>query len=169
MAELSSRDRLQPSLIDRLTDDEPEKKQESREKRVISRRRLREAVLRDLTWLFNTGNLASCRDLDGYPAVSRSVVNFGMPDLAGVTASKLDVTDLEKMLRQVVLDYEPRLLRHSLRIRAVTTEEMSLGAIAFEIEGELWGDPIPEQLYLRSDIDLETGEVEVHESTTGGR
>lgn len=33
MAELTPKDRLQPSLLDRLTDDEPDKTQESREKR----------------------------------------------------------------------------------------------------------------------------------------
>jgi type VI secretion system protein ImpF len=34
MAELTQKDRLQPSLLDRLTDDEPDKLQESREKRI---------------------------------------------------------------------------------------------------------------------------------------
>lgn len=31
MAELTSKERLQPSLLDRLTDDEPDKTQESRD------------------------------------------------------------------------------------------------------------------------------------------
>ena len=36
MAELTPKERLQPSLLDRLTDDEPEQQQESRDKRVLS-------------------------------------------------------------------------------------------------------------------------------------
>ena len=72
MAELTQQERLQPSLLDRLTDDEPEKKQESREKRVVSLRRLREGVLRDLAWLLNTSNLAVLEDLDRLSRMSRA-------------------------------------------------------------------------------------------------
>jgi len=61
MAELAPRERLQPSLLDRLTDDEPDQEVESRERRVLSVRGLREGVLRDLAWLLNTTNLLSCR------------------------------------------------------------------------------------------------------------
>ena len=50
MAELTTQDKLQPALLDRLTDDEPDAKVEARDKRVISMRRLRECVLRDLSW-----------------------------------------------------------------------------------------------------------------------
>jgi type VI secretion system protein ImpF len=53
MAELTPQERLQPSLLDRLTDEEPDQLQESREKRVLSMSRLRDFVLRDLAWLFN--------------------------------------------------------------------------------------------------------------------
>ena len=48
MAELTPSERLQPCLLDRLTDDHPEEVKESRDQRVVSMRRYREAVLRDL-------------------------------------------------------------------------------------------------------------------------
>ena len=58
MAEqLLPQDRLQPALLDRLTDDEPDKKQEPREARVLSKSRMRQSVLRDLAWLFNATRL----------------------------------------------------------------------------------------------------------------
>ena len=53
MAEALSRDRLYPSLLDRLLDDEPGKATEPRENRSATLARLRENVLRDLSWLFN--------------------------------------------------------------------------------------------------------------------
>jgi type VI secretion system protein ImpF len=83
MAELTPKERLQPSLLDRLTDNEPDKQQEAREKRVLSMRKLRESVQRDLAWLLNSGNLETVQDLDDYPLVSHSVINYGLPDLAG--------------------------------------------------------------------------------------
>ncbi|MHC4750853.1 MAG: type VI secretion system baseplate subunit TssE, partial [Planctomycetota bacterium] len=36
MAELTPMDRLQPCLLDRLTDDEPDVQKESRDQRVVS-------------------------------------------------------------------------------------------------------------------------------------
>ena len=64
MAEpLTPQDRLQPALLDRLTDDEPDKKLEPREHRVLSKSRLRQAVLRDLAWLFNATRLEADVDL----------------------------------------------------------------------------------------------------------
>jgi hypothetical protein len=50
-------EQLQPALLDRLTDEEPDKKLEPRRERVMSKRRMRDAVLRDLAWLFNTTRL----------------------------------------------------------------------------------------------------------------
>ena len=87
MPELVPKDRLQPSLLDRLTDDEPEVTVESRERRVLSMNDLRRSVIRDIEWLFNAGNLASVLDLSEHDLVADSVVNFGLPDLAGATAS----------------------------------------------------------------------------------
>ena len=34
-----------------------------------------------------------------------------------------------------------------------------------EIEGDLWAQPIPLQLYLKTEIDLESGQVKVEESS----
>mgnify|MGYP001825493711 CR=1 FL=1 len=99
MAELTPKERLQPSLLDRLTDDEPDKQQESRDKRVLSPRQLRKSVIRDLEWLLNAGDLASVRDISRYSHVIDSVLNFGLPDLAGKHVSGLQVASLERMLR----------------------------------------------------------------------
>ena len=40
--------------------------------------------------------------------------------------------------------------------------------LAFEIEGELWGQPLPTRLYLKSEIDLEDGSMTVIESSDPG-
>jgi type VI secretion system protein ImpF len=168
MAELTPKERLQPSLLDRLTDDEPEKRQESREKRVLSPSRLRESVRRDLSWLFNTVNLASTQPLDDYPEVEKSTLNFGLPDLAGRTASSIDKLALERLLRRAVWDFEPRLTRAAVKVKLIVDpDKMSHNAMCFSIEAELWAQPLPLRLFLRTDLDLETGEVSVTEMATG--
>ena len=82
MAELTPTERLQPSLLDRLTDEEPAQSSESRNRRVLSIQKLRESVLRDVAWLLNTTNLAESDLAERYPDVAKSVVNYGLPDLA---------------------------------------------------------------------------------------
>jgi type VI secretion system protein ImpF len=162
MAELTQKERLQPSLLDRLTDDEPHNRQESREKRVLSPARLRECVRRDLTWLLNTINLATLEKLDEYPEVARSVVNFGMPDMAGHTVSSVDIRALERMLVRVIWDFEPRLLKSSVKVKLFADEQkMNHNAMCFDIEAELWAQPLPLRLFLRTEIDLESGGVNV--------
>lgn len=166
MAELTPGERLQPSLLDRLTDDEPEQLQESRDKRVLSMTRLRDLVLRDLAWLFNADHPLSPPDMERYPLAARSVINFGIPPLAGLTIRILDLNMLENLLRQSILDFEPRILANSLRVRAnLSAVQAAHNAMTFEIEGELWGQPLPQQLYLKTEIDLESGKVKVEEET----
>jgi type VI secretion system protein ImpF len=166
MAELTPKERLQPSLLDRLTDQAPERREESREERVLSPRRLKASVIRDLEWLLNCCDLASVQDLAPYPLVAESVLNFGMPDLAGRNVSGLDVLTLEQALRRAILRFEPRILRQSLSIRAAVDEsQMSPNAIRFDIEGELWGSPLPQRLYLKTNVDLESGEIQVSETS----
>lgn len=165
MAELAPQERLQPSLLDRLTDEEADREQESRDKRVLSFQRLRESVLRDLSWLLNTGNLTQTTDLTNYPHVATSVLNYGMPELAGHIPSSTDVVRIEREVRQAIWNFEPRILRNTVKVRfSHNPEDMTHNALTFEIEGELWSQPIPEQLFLRTEIDLESGGVRIKTS-----
>lgn len=164
MAELASRDRLQPSLIDRLTDDEPDKGVESRERRVLSMRSLKQAVLRDLSWLLNTTNLECVQDLSAYAPVASSVVNYGMPDIAGRTASGLSLPEIERSIRQSIWDFEPRIIRKTVSVKAISgADKDGHNLVLFEVEGDLWAQPYPERLYLKTELDLEIGSVKVVE------
>ena len=164
MPGLTLQERLQPSLLDRLTDDAPQRRQESRSERVISMRQLRESVLRDLGWLLNTSNLTSVHDLSHFPQVAQSVLNYGVPDLTGLTVSSVDVVELERVIRQAVVRFEPRLLPHTVRVRVVASDEhMSHNALTFFIEAQLWAQPLPLQMFLKTEIDLELGHVKVVE------
>jgi type VI secretion system protein ImpF len=97
------------------------------------------------------------------------VLNYGIPDLAGQTISDLDTTALTQMIRQAILDFEPRLVRQSVQVRLVVDEgQMNHHALIFHIEADLWAQPLPLHLYLRTAVDLETGSVEVAEQNGKG-
>lgn len=162
MAELTQKERLQPSLLDRLADDAPDKVQEAREQRVLSLSKLRQAVLRDLVWLLNTASLDTHQNLDDCPFVSHSVLNFGIRDLVGTTLSSADLPDIQKQIRQAIWDFEPRILPESVQVKVSSADNvMNQNAMTFDIEGDLWAQPLPLRLYLRTELDLETGNMSI--------
>lgn len=164
MAELAPRERLQPSLLDRLTDEEPGKEAEPRERRVLSLRTLREGVLRDLAWLLNTTSLLSTIDVPKLPHLANSVLNYGVPGLSGNAISSLDLARLERAIRQAIWDFEPRLVRATVSVRALSGASTDHNKLTFEIEADMWAQPYPERLFLKTELDLERGAVTLVES-----
>lgn len=165
MAETLARDRLYPSLLDRLTDDEPDKQVEARDNRSASLGRLRESVLRDLNWLFNATQYSG--DLSDQPEVACSVINFGLPAVSGRPASSLELGELARALREVLLRFEPRLVPHTVRVFAEPHGDAAHNVISFRMEAQLWSQPIPLEIFMRTDMDLESGQTRVVEA--GGR
>jgi type VI secretion system protein ImpF len=165
MVEVGARDTLQPALLDRLTDHDPSRKTESRQERVIGRTQLRACVLRDLSWLFNTTNLASDAELASYPLVAQSTLNYGLAPLSGKLVSSLDIPRLERVLKDALLRFEPRILPRTLSVRGLALSEADThhNVVSFEIKGDLWGHPYPLELLLKTDVDLESGEIRIAE------
>ena len=161
-----SKEDLQPSLLDRLTDLRPDKTRESVSQQVLTHQQYKEAVIRDLAWLLNTVSLGSVVDLSPYPTVKRSVLNYGMPDISGHTSSSIDTERLQKELKRVIYEFEPRIIPNSLKVQVhVDPDVMTHNSLVFEIEGVVFGQPMPFPVLLRSELDLECGEFTVREDT----
>ncbi len=164
MAELSTSERLQPALLDRLIDDDPKNTQESRDRRILSMRQLRASVLRDLNWLLNTPCRPPDDEIYECPVVARSVLNYGMPSMAGLTASSTRAARIETWIREAVEAFEPRMVPGTLHVRVSSSDDQSAHrSLSFEISGEICPLPVPESLYVKTELDLETGHCEVRE------
>jgi len=162
MTDLTPQERLQPSLLDRLTDADPTNKSEPRERRVLSVQRLKEGVLRDLRWLLNTGYLETVEDLEPYPHARNSVLNYGLPDLSGANLAGMDTARLERVVREAIVRFEPRINAKTLKVSVVVDRDrMNQNALTFQIEGELWAQPTPLALFLKTVLDMESGDVDV--------
>ena len=161
---VDARNRLQPALLDRLTDDEPDQRKEAESHRVMSKAQLRQAVLRDLGALFNSVQPLASGEAT-YPMLADSVLNYGLPPLSGQLASKLDVSTLEDAIREAIVRFEPRILPSTLRVEAREAESVldTHNVIEFEIRGHLWSQPVPLEILLRTQLDLEAGQVEVRD------
>jgi type VI secretion system protein ImpF len=93
------------------------------------------------------------------------VVNYGLPDLTGVSVANMDSARLEKIVREAIVKFEPRINQRTLKVEVtVDRDRMHRNAMTFRIEGELWAQPAPLSLLLRTELDLETGNVDVRES-----
>jgi len=166
MPELTPLEKLQPCLLDRLTDDEPDKAEESRNQRVISQSRYKRGVLRDLEWLFNAS--AHLQEegrrqfkLSDFPEAYRSVINFGTRQLCGMLAPNMD--ELERQLAEAVQLFEPRIINHTLVVKATVERHL----VTMEITGELWANPVSEKLFIKTSIDLETGQCSLGDGGHG--
>ena len=151
--------RIHPCLLDRLQDDDSSNRVESRNARVVSLQTYRSGVLRDLTWLFSTSAHLPVEGtrpgtefrIGDFPEVARSVLNYGIRHLFGLTAP--DMTALEESLYDAICIFEPRIIKNTLSVRAVMENQI----VSFEIAGDLWANPIPEKLYIKTQIDIEAG------------
>lgn len=152
-------ERLQPSLLDRLTDPAPDRLNEDRKSRVIDVRRLREIVQRDLTWLLNTQNLDSEIDAEIYPNIATSVLNFGIREFAGEMSTRERALMIRKVIHDVILRYEPRIRPSSLKVDFEGNSDARSTVISFNIRAEMWAKPLPLELYLRSHVNVTTGEL----------
>jgi|ERR1051325_1683154 type VI secretion system protein ImpF len=156
MPELTVSEKLQPCLLDRLSDDDPKSSVESRMQRVISVQRYRQGVLRDLGWLFSaSAHLAhegkQSFSIEDFPLAQQSVINFGTRHLFGVTSPNL--RQIEKGLKEALFTFEPRIDRNTLKVRVGLQEQV----ISIEVEGDLWAKPMPEHLHIKTKLDIETG------------
>jgi type VI secretion system protein ImpF len=139
---------------------------ESTDFKSVSMRRLRDYVCRDLAALLNSASLDAVVDLASYPHVQSSVLNFGMPSLAGRTARTVDPQQIAATIEAAVRRFEPRLsaVRVSPEVGADGSETHVL---AFRIDAQLWGQPLPQQLVLRTSIDVDSGNVSLADSGGG--
>jgi type VI secretion system protein ImpF len=188
MAEPIPPELLQPCLLDRLTDDEPGRGEESRRERVVSYKKYRDGVLRDLEWLLNTegflrpeslGYLRQSRlrqfgrespeafpDLRDYPEAYHSVLNYGLKQFWGLSEREKD--RLQEELCDAIQSFEPRILPGSLKVEFLNPSEQPGGKentdridsnfVTLVIAGELWANPRPEELNVKTAIDLEIGQ-----------
>jgi type VI secretion system protein ImpF len=139
---------------------------EPAERRLLSRAMLRECVLRDLTWLFNSLSIEASLDLDPVPCVRASVLNFGMPSFAGRTISSIDPMQAAEQLRRAIELFEPRL--RAVRVRPtqpVHEARRDTGAVLeFTIDAELWGQPVAQHMEITTRIDTTNGQVSLRQT-----
>ncbi|AOM40271.1 type VI secretion system baseplate subunit TssE [Xenorhabdus hominickii] len=158
-ARITARDRMQPSLLDRLTDNEPDKKKETVNSHLLSHSALRKNVMRDLQWLLNSINREFNQDISSFPEIRRSTYNFGLTPLAGKNISDIEWSDIQSKVIEAIHIFEPRIIPDELQVNCISDMKSLLlyNVLSIEIKGFLWCIPWPIEFLFLSDIDLENG------------
>lgn len=154
-------DRLLPTLMDRLMDHAPQRKRDTAAELSITRKQLRQIVLRDLSWLLNATNAEGELPLEGFHHARASGLNFGLPAFSGKRVSNVKLSDLEQAIRRAIVQFEPRIMVQTLQVQASVASRTDAvhNVVIFEIRGHIWSQPYPVEMLLKSSIDLETGMV----------
>jgi type VI secretion system protein ImpF len=121
---------------------------------------LRATVLRELKWLLNTTNLAAVQDISTFPEVATSTLNYGLGDLTGRLLTRPGVHARAREMRQCIAAFEPRVVRGSLDVQPDTNRERT-HRIGFVIRGDLTAAAQALPVVFRSDVEIETGTVEL--------
>ena len=104
---------------------------------------------------------------DEWPVLRKHGLVPAMTPGAGTIANawnrKEDHDKLEREMRDAVQLFEPRIMRQTLMVKAT----MERNIVSFELYGELWANPIPEKLFIKTKIDLETGQCNLGDGGNG--
>jgi type VI secretion system protein ImpF len=146
------------SALDRLIDQEPERKLEPPVTRAQSLRELKAALRRDLEWLLNTR-----RTIEASPAslkeLERSLYNYGLPDVSSLyLRSPKDQALLLQAIKTAIDIFEPRLLNIKVTFEPASDDTR---VIRFAIEGLLRMDPAPEHVYFDTVLEPMSGQYQV--------
>jgi type VI secretion system protein ImpF len=154
---------VQPSVLDRLTDETPRSSADPRMSYAESLRVFKVAAQRDLEWLLNTRRTADA-EVEKFDELRRSLYNFGMPDITSM--SRDSVVARKQLLQQVeetLAIFEPRLA--NVQISMVEVEgEQRRRELRFVVEATLRLDPTPEQVIFDTVLHFASGQIDLTET-----
>jgi type VI secretion system protein ImpF len=157
MARWNPRQGLAASIIDRLIDPESEG---TSWRHGYGIEQVIDAVRRDLEDLLNT-HRTDQEIPEELVEVSRSIVAFGMPDLASRQSSGQDAANrVAGAIEEAITRFEPRLC--DVRAAPIESKEAKPMRLEFQIQATLKVDPAPEVAFVTV-LKLSTGEAAIRQ------
>jgi type VI secretion system protein ImpF len=151
---------VQPSLVDRLTDENPHLSADPPTTYAESLRQFKLSVQRDLEWLLNTRRIAVPAG-EEFEELNNSLYHYGVPD---ITSLNRDAMQSRQRLRSQVEDalrlFEPRLTNVQISIHEVDGESYRR-ELRFTVDATLRLDPTPEQVTFDTVLHFSSGQIDV--------
>lgn len=147
-----------PPLFDRLADTPDAAVSGARGGPAGARQALVESVARELQQLLNSHGSLAPAELERFPELRDSVLNYGMIPLTGVAASAVNIGAVAERIRASIEAFEPRLREVRVLADPFDPERPDL---RFRIRGVLpLGEGEP-PVVLETQVGLGTGDVRV--------
>jgi type VI secretion system protein ImpF len=128
----------------------------------ISEALLRREVARDLESLLNTVALESTEDLTAHEHVRTSILNYGFPDIAHRSIDEISVEDLKDEIITVLMTYEPRLHRETIRAHRDNSIAAAELKLRFVVHADLHCEPLNVPVEFIADVDLDGGAIQIN-------
>jgi type VI secretion system protein ImpF len=155
---------VRPSLLDRLSDQQPGFAADPPVTREESERRYRRSVERDVEALLNTRR-SMIPAPDWCPELRRSVYDYGLVDTTGIPVGTKSGRDrLLGALQDAIERFEPRLAQP--RVRLIDAQQVRAPQIRFVLEAVLVMDPGREDVVFDTVLEIASGEYDVHDADT---
>ncbi len=184
MAGVTRSNRLSPPLMwafrsaaeKRDARKKPDDREQADGQRVVSGRKtqmaasitepiLRREVWRDLEHLLNTVALeSSMKDMRKFEHARRSILNFGLPDIAHRSIDELLANDklIEKDIDTALKSFEPRLIASTITVKRDTSIDPSAMKLRFLINADLSCRPVDIPLEFTAEVDPDTGKFAIN-------
>ncbi|CAN7437107.1 type VI secretion system baseplate subunit TssE [Caulobacter sp. LjRoot300] len=173
--------RINPTLFDKLVADldfddvRDDPKVEGQVSRAATRRlypilkierfneaALRATVLRELNWILNTTQFGAAQNLKPYPEVATSVLNYGVPDMAGKLLQRRAVENRAREIKQAIRRFEPRIAPQRLDVTA-TAKDAKPNAVTFVIRADVTSAVMALPVEFKTDVEIDTGAATLRE------
>ena len=105
--------------------------------------------------------LESTLDLTPLPYVRKSILNFGLPDVAHRTIDERSVSDIPDEIRLAIMAYEPRLGAASLHIERDKSVDAAELRLRFIVSADLTCDPVHVPVEFIADV-LDNGKISIN-------
>jgi type VI secretion system protein ImpF len=132
-----------------------------RPRQAITEQMLRREVARDLDALLNTVAMESTIDMEEAPYVRKSILNFGLPDLASLTIDAVEVKRIPGEIRAALINFEPRLAAASLEIERDLSVDADELKVRFRVRADLTCYPVQVPVEFVADV-IESGKIVVN-------
>jgi type VI secretion system protein ImpF len=132
-----------------------------RARHVITEAALRGEVSRDLEALLNTVALESTIDMTETPYARKSILNFGIPDIADRTIDETRVDNIPEEIKTAIIQYEPRLAAASLHVERDMSIDPAELKVRFVVRADLTCDPVHVAVEFVADV-IDTGKIMVN-------
>ena len=148
MAKISATQRLVPSVLDRLIDDDPQISTDIERSRAQLLRDLKQSVRRDLQNLLNT-HLPWHALPESYSELEQSVLNYGLPNFNTLGVSSEDQRkEFAKIIESTIARFETRL--KNISVDSVENSDSADRTLRLKIKALLYVEPELEPIAFQS-------------------